>query len=58
MIWKIKLPLVSNKIFNKIEEVNDISKNLSRNINYFYTQGKEKIENKKNRIKFIGNLMT
>ena len=58
MIWKIKLPLVSNKIFNIIEEVNDISKNLSRNINYFYTQGKETIENEKNRIKFMGNLMT
>jgi len=57
MLWKIKLPLISNKIFNRIEEVSDISKNLSRNINCFYSQGKETIENEKNRIKFMGNLM-
>ena len=58
LLWRIKLPLVSNKIFNKVNEVSGISKNISRNINHLSEEGSITIENEKNRIKFMDNLMT
>ena len=57
LLWKIKLPFVSNKIFNKVEEVADISKRISRNINHLSDERKAEIEIEKNRIKFMNNLM-
>ena len=57
LLWKIKLPFVSNKIFNKVEEVADISKSISRNINHLSDERKAEIEIEKNRIKFMNNLM-
>jgi hypothetical protein len=57
LLWKIKLPFVSNKIFNKVEEVADISENISKNINHLSDEGKTAIEIEKNRIKFLNNLM-
>lgn len=57
LLWKIKLPFVSNKIFNKIDEVNGISKNISRNINHLSNEGNKTIENEKNRIKFMSGLI-
>ena len=58
LLWKIKLPFVSNKIFNKVEEVADISENISKNINHLSDEGKTAIEIEKNRIKFLNNLMS
>ena len=55
---KLQLPLLTNNIFSKINEVNDISKNISRNINYLSNEEKIKAENEKNRIRFMDNLMT
>ena len=57
-ILKLHLPLVTNNIFNKINEVSDISKNISRNINYLSNEEKINIENERNRIRFMDNLMT
>ena len=57
LLWKIKLPFVSNKIFNKVEEVADISENISKNINHLSDEGKTAIEIEKNRIKFLNNIM-
>ena len=57
LLWKIKLPLVSNKIFNKVEEANDISKSISRNINHISNEGNTAIDREKKRIKFMNNLM-
>ena len=55
---RLQLPLLTNNIFSKINEVNDISKNISRNINYLSNEEKIKAENEKNRIRFMDNLMT
>ena len=57
LLWKIKLPLVSNKILCKVEEANDISKSISRNINHLSIEGDTAIEIEKRRIKFMNNLM-
>ena len=57
-ILKLHLPLVTNNIFNKINQVSDISKNISRNINYLSNEEKIKVENERNRIRFMDNLMT
>ena len=58
LFFKLKLPLLKNNIFTKISEVKNISNDISRNINHFSTEGKTIIENGKNRIKFMNNLMT
>ena len=42
---------------NKVEEVADISKSISRNINHLSDERKAEIEIEKNRIKFMNNLM-
>jgi len=57
-LLKLQLPLVTNNIFSKINEVNDISKNISRNINYLSNEEKIKAENEKNRIRFMDNIIT
>jgi len=57
-LLKLKLPLVTSNIFNKINEVSDISKNISRNINCLSNEEKIKAENEKNKIRFMDNLMT
>ena len=57
-LLKLKLPLVTSNIFNKINEVSDISKSISRNINCLSNEEKIKAENEKNKIKFMDNLMT
>ena len=57
-ILKLHLPLVTNNIFSKINEVSDISKNISRNINFLSNEEKINIENERNRIRFMDNLMT
>lgn len=55
---RIKLPLISNKIFKKVDEVTGISKSISRNINNLSDEKSKTIENEKNRIKFMDNLMS
>ena len=57
-LLKLKLPLVTSNIFSKINEVSDISKNISRNINCLSNEEKIKAENEKNKIRFMDNLMT
>ena len=56
-LLKLKLPLVTSNIFSKINEVSDISKNISRNINCLSNEEKIKAENEKNKIRFMDNLM-
>ena len=56
-LLKLKLPLVTSNIFSKINEVSDISKNISRNINCLSNEEKIKAENEKNKIRFMHNLM-
>ena len=57
LFYKLKLPLLTNKINSEISKVKMISKNISRNINHFSTEGQQAIENGKNRVKFMDNLM-
>lgn len=57
LFYKLKLPLLTNKINSEISKVKMISKNISRNINHFSTEGQLAIENGKNRVKFMDNLM-
>ena len=57
LLFKIKLPLVTNKIFTEINKVKNISKIITRNINHFSTEEKTITDNGKNRIKFMDNLM-
>ena len=57
-LLKLKLPVVTNKIFNKMNILKVISQNISKKINFFSNEEKQKAENEKNRIKFMDNLIT
>ena len=58
ILLKLKLPIITNKIYNKINILKGISKNITKKINNFYNEEKIKAENEKNRIKFMDNLMS
>ena len=56
LLYKLHLPLLKNDLFNKINKVTEKSENISKNINYLYSEGNY-YENEKNKINFIKNIM-
>ena len=56
LLLDIKLPLVTNKIVNKLNEATDISKSISRDINHISNEQKTTAENERNLIRFMNNL--
>ena len=57
ILYKLHLPLLKNDLFNKITKVTEKSENISKNINYLYSEGNIYYENEKNKIKFLNNIM-
>ena len=57
ILYKLHLPLLKNDLFNKINKVTEKSENISKNINYLYSEGNIYYENEKNKINFIKNIM-
>ena len=57
LLYKVKLPLVENDMFNKINKVTQKSENITKNINYLYSEGNIAYENEINKIKFLKDIM-
>ena len=57
LLYKVKLPLVENDMFNKINKVTQKSENITKNINYLYSEGNIAYENEIKKIKFLKDIM-